>query len=93
MNSVSRSKKELLKEQIDKLDNREHDQVYKIIQKYTDQFTKTQNGVLVSTDVLNDACLEEIELYINFCLAQKKRIEDDLKIRKNYEKFGGNISL
>ena len=72
MNSLSRSKKEWLKEQLDKMDSNEHTQVYEIIKKYTDQLTKTQNGVLVSTDNLNDECLGEIERYITFCLDQRK---------------------
>ena len=87
MNSLSRSKKEWLKEQLDKMDSNEHTQVYEIIKKYTDQLTKTQNGVLVSTDNLNDECLGEIERYITFCLDQRKRMEEDNKTRKNYERM------
>ena len=87
MNSLSRSKKEWLKEQLDKMDSNEHTQVYEIIKKYTDQFTKTQNGVLISSDNLNDQCLSEIERYITFCLDQRKRMEEDNKTRKNYERM------
>ena len=87
MNSVTRSKKEWLKEQLDHMESNEHNQVFAIIKKYTDQFTKTQNGVLISTDNLNDECLTEIEKYINFCLDQKKRMEEDQKTRKNYERM------
>ncbi len=87
MNSLSRSKKEWLKEQLDKMDSNEHTQVYEIIKKYTDQFTKTQNGVLISSDNLNDQCLAEIERYITFCLDQRKRMEEDNKTRKNYERM------
>ena len=87
MNSLLRSKKELMKEQIDRMDTNEHNQVFSIIKRYTDQFTKTQNGVLVSTDNLNDECLTEIDKYINFCLDQKKRMDDDLRTRKTYERL------
>ena len=87
MNSLSRSKKEWLKEQLDKMDSNEHTQVYEIIKKYTDQFTKTQNGVLISSDNLNDQCLSEIERYITFCLDQRKRMDEDNKTRKNYERM------
>jgi hypothetical protein len=58
---MKRSQKEKLKEQLDKLDAQEHKQIFEIIQRYTDNFTKTQNGVLVSSDVLSDECLLEIE--------------------------------
>jgi hypothetical protein len=87
MNTTPRSKKEWLKDQLDRMDPNEHTQVFNIIKKYTDQFTKTQSGVLVSTDQLNDECLSEIEHYITFRNDQKKQMEEDLKTRKNYERL------
>lgn len=87
MNTISRSKKEWLKEQLDSMESNEHGQIFLIIKKYTDQFTKTQNGVLISTDNLSDECLTEIEKYIMFCLEQKKRMGEDQKIRKTYERL------
>ena len=87
MNTVSRSKKEWLKEQLDSMESNEHNQIFTIIKKYTDQFTKTQNGVLISTDNLSDECLSEIEKYIVFSLEQKKRMDEDQKVRKNYERL------
>ncbi len=76
-----------MKEQLDRMETNEHNQVFSIIKRYTDQFTKTQNGVLVSTDNLNDECLEEIEKYITFCLDQRKRMDEDMKTRKTYERL------
>lgn len=87
MNSVLRTKKEWLKDQLDRMETNEHNQVFQIIKKYTDEYTKTQSGVLVSTDNLNNDCLQEIEQYIQFSIDQKKRMEDDQKIRKNYERL------
>jgi hypothetical protein len=87
MNKSTRSKKEWLKEQIDLMEGNEHNQVFAIIKKYTDQFTKTQNGVLISTDNLSDECLLEIEKYVLFCVDQKKRMDEDHKVRKTYERL------
>ena len=87
MNNYPRSKKEWLKEQLDRMESNEHLQVFNIIKKYTDQFTKTNTGILISSDTLNDECLIEIEKYINFCLDQRKRMDDDMKTRKNYERL------
>lgn len=87
MNTITRSKKEWLKEQIDLMEENEHNQVFAIIKKYTDQFTKTQNGVLISTDNLSDECLSEIEKYVLFCVDQKKRMDEDQKVRKTYERL------
>lgn len=69
------------------MDSSEHEQVYSIVKKYTDQFTKTQNGVLVSADNLTNECLDEIEKYITFCIDQKKRMDEDMKTRKEYERM------
>jgi len=87
MNTTPRSKKEWLKDQLDRMDANEHTQVFNIIKQYTDQFTKTQSGVLISTDQLNDECLQQIEKYITFRNDQKKQMEEDLKTRKNYERL------
>jgi hypothetical protein len=87
MNTTPRTKKEWLKDQLDRMESNEHNQVFRIIQKYTDEYTKTQSGVLVSTDNLNNDCLQEIEHYIQFSIDQKKRMDDDLKTRKNYERL------
>lgn len=87
MNTFTRSKKEWLKEHLDSMESNEHTQVFSIIKKYTDQFTKTNSGVLISTDNLSDECLAEIEKYILFCLDQKKRMDEDQKLRKTYERL------
>jgi CRISPR-associated protein Cas8b1/Cst1 subtype I-B len=85
--TFSRYKKEFLKESIDKLEPNEHSQIFSIIKRYTQSFTSTQNEVLVSTNNLSDECLKEIESYIHFCVDQKKRMDDDLKTRKGYERM------
>lgn len=87
MNSFQRSKKEALKEQIDKMETNEHSQIFSIIKKYTDQFTKVNNGVLVSSDNLSDECLEEIAKYVQFCTDQRKRMDEDATTRKTYERL------
>jgi hypothetical protein len=87
MNNFSRSKLEKLKEQIDKLEQNEHKQIYNIMKRNELQVTKTQNGVLVSADSLNDETLAEVERYVLFCIDQRKRMEEDMKTRKTYERM------
>ena len=84
---MNRSKLELMKERLDKLDVNEHVQVYDIIQKYTQNITKSPNGVFVSSEHLSEECLLEMEKYIMFCVDQRKRMEDDMKTRKTYERM------
>lgn len=86
----SRSNLESLKEKIDKLDVNEHRQIYNIIKqcnKTTPHTTKTQQGILITADGLEKETLEEIERYVHFCLDQRKRMEDDMKTRKEYERM------
>jgi hypothetical protein len=77
----------MLKEQIDKLDVNEHKQIYNIMKKNKLQVTKTQNGVLVSASSLSEETLTEVERYILFCLDQRKRMDEDMKTRKTYERM------
>jgi len=75
-----------LKESLDRLDAHEHAQIFGIIKKYTESFTKTQNGVLVSSDVLSNECMIEMEKMVAFYLDQHKRMEADDAERKTYER-------
>jgi hypothetical protein len=83
---MNRSRKEALKERLDRLDANEHAQIFNVIKKYTESFTKTQNGVLISSDVLPDACLLEMETMVTFYLDQHKQMEADEAERKTYER-------
>jgi len=69
------------------MDANEHLQVFYIIKKYNETFTRTQNGILISTDNLNDECLEEIDKYVTFSMDQRTRMEADMKTRKTYERM------
>jgi hypothetical protein len=60
---------------MDKLDPEEHAQIFAIIKQYTDTFTKTQNGVLISSESLSDECLVEMEKMVNYFLDQRKSID------------------
>lgn len=83
---MNRSRKELLKERLDRLDANEHAQIFNVIKKYTESFTKTQNGVLISSDSLPDECLVEMEKMVIFYLDQHKQMEADEAERKTYER-------
>jgi len=87
MSNFSRTKKEWMKERLDAMDANEHAQIFRIVRKYTDEGTRTQSGILISTDFMNDDCLREIEAYIQFLTDQRKRMEQDTKARKSYERM------
>ena len=79
---MNRAQKEALKEKIDKLDAQEHAQIFEVIKRYTETYTKTQNGVLVSSDSLPDECLQEMEKMVIFYIDQRKRMDADTAERK-----------
>jgi len=72
---MNRVRKEQLKEKIEKLDAEEHAQIFEIIKRYTENYTKTQTGVLVSSDFLPDTCLIEIETLVAYYIDQRNRID------------------
>ena len=72
---MRRQQKEKLKENMEKLDAEEHAQIFTIIKQYTDTFTKTQTGVLISSESLSDACLLEMEKLVIYYLDQRKTMD------------------
>lgn len=83
---MKQRQKEKLKERVELLDANEHEQIFNIIKKFTDNYTKTLNGVLVSSDALPDECLVEIERMTTFYMDQRKQMDADALERKSYEK-------
>jgi hypothetical protein len=79
---MNRSQKEALKEKIEKLDPQEHAQLFAIIKRYTDTYTKTQTGVLVSSDNLPAECFVELDKMVSFFLDQRKWMETEAAQRK-----------
>lgn len=71
---MNRNRKEQLKENIDKLDAQEHEQILHIVMRYTEQYTKTNSGVLVSSDNLPNECLVEMEKIVKFYMDQRKTV-------------------
>ena len=84
---MNRAQKEALKEKLEKLDPQEHEQLFAIIKRYTSQYTKTQTGVLVSSDVLSDECLREMDRMVSFYMDQRKRMEADAAERKTLSRM------
>jgi hypothetical protein len=82
---MSRARLEKLKEQIDRLDPQEHAQIFAIIKKYTDSYTQTQSGALVSSDALSDQCITEMERMVLFYIDQRKHMEAENAQRRTLE--------
>lgn len=76
MSVVSRQQKEKLKEDLERLTQCEHEQIFKMVRESTDQYTCSETGVLVSADNLTPECFSKIEQYVRFCFEQKKHLEE-----------------
>jgi hypothetical protein len=72
---MNRIRKEALKEKLEKLDAGEHAQIFEIVKRNTESYTKTQNNVLISSDVLSDDCLIEIEKLVAYYMDQRKTMD------------------
>ena len=83
---MNRARKDKLREQIDGLDVHEHAQVFSILKRYTEEYTKTQSGVLVSSESLPDTCIEEMERLVAFYVDQRSRMDADERARKSLRK-------
>ena len=83
---MNRSRKDKLRDQLDTLDIHEHAQVFDVIKRYTNEYTRTNTGALVSSESLPDACIEEMETLVAFYLDQRKRMDADERARKSLRK-------
>ena len=85
---MTRARKEKLRDHLDLLDSHEHAQIFAVIKHHTESFTRTQTGVLVSSEVLSDTCMLEMEKMVAFYLDQRKRMDADDVARKTMVKNG-----
>lgn len=72
---------------LERLEQNEHEQIFKIVRKYTDEYTRSDTGVYVSSKNLPAECLDEMERYITFCFDQRAHLEAGDVDRSKYEKL------
>ena len=83
---MNRSRKEKLRDQLETLDLHEHSQLFEIIKRYTNEYTRTNTGALISSESLPDPCIVEMETLVAFYLDQRKRMDADERARKTLRK-------
>uniref|UniRef100_A0A6C0AJ39 NET domain-containing protein n=1 Tax=viral metagenome TaxID=1070528 RepID=A0A6C0AJ39_9ZZZZ len=83
---MNRVRKEKLRDQLETLDIHEHSQVFDVIKRYTNEYTRTNTGALISSESLPDACIVEMERLVAFYLDQRKRMDADERARKSLGK-------
>lgn len=63
-----------IKSNINNLNNNELEEIFKIIYKNNNNYTKNNNGVFINLNWLNENTLEQINNYINFCIKSHNEI-------------------
>jgi hypothetical protein len=77
---MNRVQKDELRERIDTLGIHEHYQIFQVIKRYTDAYTKTNGGVFVSSEALSSECLAEMNALVTFYIDQRRSMDaDDFK--------------
>ena len=83
---MNRARKEKLRDQLETLDIHEHAQVFDVIRRYTNEYTRTNTGALISSESLPDACIVEMETLVAFYLDQRKQMDAEERARKSLRK-------
>ena len=83
---MNRARKEKLRDQLETLDIHEHAQVFDVIRRSTNEYTRTNTGALISSESLPDACIVEMETLVAFYLDQRKQMDADERARKSLRK-------
>lgn len=64
----------IIKNNIANLNQNELDEVFKIIYKNNNGYTKNNNGIILNLSTMNEDLLEQIDNYINFCIKSHNEI-------------------
>ena len=73
-----------MRDQIEKLDKRQHIEIVKIIQKYNINFTENRNGIFLNMKDLTKICIKELNNYLSYIDIQQKQLNSAEKIKKTY---------
>jgi hypothetical protein len=79
---MNRGQLERLRDRIDGLDTQEHAQLFAIIKRYTEKYTQTETGALVSSEHIPLECIQELDRMVSFFTDQRKRMDADTLERK-----------
>ena len=73
-----------LRDEIEKLEKRQHIEIIKIIQKNNISYTENRNGVFLNMKDITIECIDEIENYLKYIEIQQKQLNSDENIKKTY---------
>jgi len=67
-------------DKINSLSTTEHEEILKIVKKHNVSFSQNKNGVFFNLSVLQHDIVSEIDQFVNYCLSNKKELDEYDKI-------------
>lgn len=96
---LSTRRKKHLRDNINKLSSTEHDEIFKMLLDCEINFTTNKNGTFFDMANINQLTFEKIEQFVDFCLCNKKNLDDydqkikECKINNNFDKLQASSPL
>lgn len=78
---------EVLRDHLQQLDPNEHEQLFRIVHRYTKEYTCADNSVFVSSANITKECVSEMEAYVRFCFDQRRHLDADSAERMKYARL------
>ncbi len=75
-----------IKNGLNNLNENELEEIFKIIHKNNNNYSKNNNGVLINLSWLNDDVIQQINNYIDFCIKSHSEINKYENICNNFNK-------
>lgn len=72
-----------IKKSIEKLQENEHYEIIKILNKHNFKYSENNNGVFINMNRLSNTIILDILKFIEFCKKNKQRLEIDIAERKS----------
>ena len=89
--TTSKDKKEIC-DKIISLSKTEHNEVFKILNELSYNFTQNSNGIFFNFSLVKDEDVAKIKSFVDFCYENKKKLDEydikynECKVQNNYEK-------
>lgn len=75
---------------ISELSSTEHEEIYKILQRYNIVYSRNKNGIFFNMSTLSNQIVDEISKLVTFCLSQQSAL-DEYDIKINECKMSNNV--
>lgn len=85
MSCISVEEKVILRDEIEKLDEKQHFEIFKIFKKYNIPFSENKNGIFLNLNCVDEFIISEIKEFILYLKNQEKYINKFEKLKHEYK--------